>query len=181
MAIADPILPAERSVELLISGTASSASGDLFANTRFRSRILDLRTPISTEVKLLRSVFTKGLEALLIETLTAADRYGARAETHRSLSIFMQNDFDELLRILVGTAMRHARRRAEEMDEAAGLVAEALGISTMTSATAAVLHSLANLVDASRSEPAGVDDVLRIIDLHLYAPSKTSRRAGIEP
>ena len=178
VAMVDPIEASVSTVELLVSGTASSSAPGLFDGTRFRVRILDPARPVSTEVKLIRSVFTKGLEALLIETLSAADRWGARAEIHRSLATFMQRDFDQVMTILVGSAIRHARRRAEEMDDAAVLVVEALGSSTMTSATADLLHRLVSLADAGHSTAIGAEEVLRVIDRHLFAPIKAPREAG---
>lgn len=180
VAIADPIETPDRPVELLISGSASLAVNDLFVGTRFSLRILNAHRPISTEVKLLRSTFTKGLEALLIETLIAAQRYGARTEIQRSLSIFLQNGFDRISSILVGTSVRHAKRRAEEMSDAADFVTATLGGAPMTSAAAALLQRLASVTDATGNQTGDIDDALRIIDEHLFSDPERQRQIGVQ-
>jgi 3-hydroxyisobutyrate dehydrogenase-like beta-hydroxyacid dehydrogenase len=93
--------------------------------------------------KLLRSVVMKGLAALVIESLRAAEAAGLAAETWDNVVAQLTAADEVLLRRLVGGTGRHAVRRAHEMEAAADLLAE-LGVEpTMTLATVAQLRGIA--------------------------------------
>ena len=130
-------------MELLASGAGTNAIASLFTGTRFLVRIVDAIRPVSAELKLLRSVYTKGLTALILETLCAAQKCGTRDEIQRSVTSFMQEDFSRIASMLVGSSIKHARRRADEMRDARRLLDGLLGRAPMTAATSAVLDSIA--------------------------------------
>ena len=93
----------------------------------------------ASTVKLLRSVFVKGLEALLDETLTAAEAAGVREPVLPSLaSTFNDGNFRHLAEHHLGRLRAHGPRRAEELREAARLL-RSLGVPPHL-AEAAVLH-----------------------------------------
>src|SRR5262249_1402789 len=100
--------------------------------------------------KLLRSVFMKGLAAAALESLAAAEAAGAgplrpagggreaggEEPWLREEIVAVLSDADgALLDRLVEGSHRHARRRADEMDAAADLVAE-LGLEPRVAAAA---------------------------------------------
>lgn len=102
----------------------------------------------ASATKMFRSILVKGLEALLLESLTAAERYGAGdrvldkvAEGYPGL------DWKALASELIGRTAVHGSRRAEEMREVAATLA-AMGIAPHMAAasaeriaeSAAVLH-----------------------------------------
>ena len=100
----------------------------------------------ASAMKLIRSVCMKGLSAVLLESLEAAQRYGvleaAAADIAESFDErpFMEN----MQRYVCGTAV-HAERRVHEMADALALL-NALGSSTrMTRATRANLIEIANM------------------------------------
>jgi 3-hydroxyisobutyrate dehydrogenase-like beta-hydroxyacid dehydrogenase len=94
--------------------------------------------------KLLRSVVMKGLAALLVESLRAAEAAGLAGETWDNLVAQLSAADGALLRRLVEGTARHAPRRAEEMEATASLLAE-LGVdATMTAATTDALRAIAN-------------------------------------
>jgi 3-hydroxyisobutyrate dehydrogenase-like beta-hydroxyacid dehydrogenase len=93
--------------------------------------------------KLLRSVVMKGLAALLIETLRAAQAAGIQVETWENL-VAQLSAIDEALvrRLVTGTGL-HAVRRRHEMEATVELLTE-LGVEpTMSRATAAVIEEIA--------------------------------------
>jgi 3-hydroxyisobutyrate dehydrogenase len=93
--------------------------------------------------KLLRSVVMKGLAAVIIESLEAAEAAGLAAETWDTVVAQLTAADEALVRRLVDGTGRHAVRRTHEMDAAVDLLTE-LGIEpTMTRATATHLHRLA--------------------------------------
>lgn len=85
-------------------------------------------------VKLLRSVIMKGLEALAVECLPAADEYGLLEQVRLCLADVDRTGFVPLLEAMVRTHPRHAARRSAEIAEAASQL-EAAGLpSDMTRA-----------------------------------------------
>lgn len=91
--------------------------------------------------KLLRSVFVKGLAAVLLESTRAAAAAGLGDETWATI-VNQVEAADEafLVRLLDGTAT-HARRRRDEMEAAVALLVE-LGVpATMTRSTVASLEA----------------------------------------
>lgn len=158
IAIADTVSWPDRPVELIVSGPATGNVVALFAGTRFTPRIVDDRRYVSAELKLLRSVFTKGLTGVLLETLSAAEKFGVRAEVQRSLFGFMKTDFGKTAEMLVGSSIKHARRRADEMEDVGALVRAVLGAAPMSAATESILRGIA---EAGLAPAADLDGVVR--------------------
>lgn len=69
-------------------------------------------------LKILRSVFTKGLEALTIECFMAAEKQGVTAKLHDALSDIDQASLRDFLGALIRTHVVHAPRRLKEVEEA---------------------------------------------------------------
>jgi 3-hydroxyisobutyrate dehydrogenase-like beta-hydroxyacid dehydrogenase len=90
--------------------------------------------------KLLRSIVMKGLAGILIESLQAAEAAGLGTETWDNIAAQLATADEALMRRLLGGTKRHARRRIEEMDATAAMLAD-LGVDpTMTAATEALLR-----------------------------------------
>lgn len=70
-------------------------------------------------LKLLRTVLTKGLEALAIECLTAAEQQGVRAELYEVLSDIDEAGVASFMNAVVRTHVLHAERRRLEIQRAA--------------------------------------------------------------
>jgi 3-hydroxyisobutyrate dehydrogenase-like beta-hydroxyacid dehydrogenase len=93
--------------------------------------------------KLLRSVVVKGLTALVVESMQAAEAAGLAAETWDNISGQLAAADGAFIQRLVSGTGRHAARRVREMEAAADLLAE-LGVEPiMTRATVARLRSVA--------------------------------------
>lgn len=69
-------------------------------------------------LKILRSVFTKGMEALSVELLTSAEKQGVRAQLYEQLSDIDQTPLRSFIDMLVRTHVIHAKRRAHEVHDA---------------------------------------------------------------
>lgn len=69
-------------------------------------------------LKILRSVFTKGMEALAVELLTSAERQGVREKLYEQLSDIDQTPLRSFIDMLVRTHVIHAKRRAHEVHDA---------------------------------------------------------------
>lgn len=69
-------------------------------------------------LKILRSVFTKGMEALCVELLVSAERQGVREKLYEQLSDIDQTPLRDFIDMLVRTHVVHAGRRAHEVHDA---------------------------------------------------------------
>jgi 3-hydroxyisobutyrate dehydrogenase-like beta-hydroxyacid dehydrogenase len=69
-------------------------------------------------LKLLRTIVTKGLEALAIECLVAAERQGVRRELYEALSDVDALGFTNFLDMLITTGTQHCVRRLNEVERA---------------------------------------------------------------
>ncbi|NVO14395.1 MAG: NAD(P)-dependent oxidoreductase [Rhodoplanes sp.] len=84
-------------------------------------------------LKILRSVFTKGMEALAVELLTSAEQQGVRTQLYEQLRDIDETPLRNFLDMLVRTHVVHARRRLHEVrDAAAELAAQGLPSLVLT-------------------------------------------------
>ncbi len=140
-ALTGTVLFATDPVDVLVSGPGSRGTVELLAGTRWQPLLLG-EAPIGTEVKLCRSSFTKGLIALLYESLVAAERLGVGAPVGASLDALLGPTFARLRPHLLTSTVRHAGRRGAEVQAAAALVTQALGRAPMSRAAADVLAAV---------------------------------------
>jgi 3-hydroxyisobutyrate dehydrogenase len=69
-------------------------------------------------LKILRSVFTKGMEALCVELLVSAEKQGVREQLYEQLGDIDQTPLRDFIDMLVRTHVVHAARRAHEVHDA---------------------------------------------------------------
>ncbi len=130
----------------------------------------------AASVKMCRSVVIKGLEAILLESLLTARRYGVEAEVLASLTDTIPGaDWPQLARYMIGRAALHGRRRAEEMREAARTVDEA-GLEPLSAcATAARQGWAAEIAARTPADALSAPDLATLLDGLLAAlPPKTA-------
>lgn len=140
-AVMTAVPPHRLKVPLLLGGPHAERLAPLLAELGFRARVAapDLGTASAT--KMCRSVVIKGLEALLVESLTAARHYGVEAAVLASLQeTFPGVDWDRQAAYFFQRAIEHGRRRSEEMREVAVTVREA-GLNPWGSTAAAERHA----------------------------------------
>lgn len=96
--------------------------------------------------KVIRSIFTKNLEATLIETLTCARYYGVEGDIFDSIVTFLSDaPLDVTLPMMVKTNVVHAHRRGEEIEEIAKMQEDAGLENTMSAAATKKMFWLAGL------------------------------------
>jgi 3-hydroxyisobutyrate dehydrogenase-like beta-hydroxyacid dehydrogenase len=90
----------------------------------------------ASAIKLVRSVFMKGIAALMIEMLEGAEAHGVSEHVIRSVSASLNGIAfeDHLNRLVTGTAI-HAHRRAAELDGSVKMLEEAGLCCDMTTAS----------------------------------------------
>jgi 3-hydroxyisobutyrate dehydrogenase-like beta-hydroxyacid dehydrogenase len=127
----------------LASGTGAERYADLINERGGKVEVVGALAGEAAARKLLRSIVMKGVAAVLIESMDAADEAG-KTEWFWGHIVEALAGLDEpMLRRLVFDTAPHARRRIDEMEAARDLLVD-LGISpTMTTATVAHLRRLA--------------------------------------
>lgn len=157
--------------EILLGGPHARAAERLLAaglglNARFYSATVGQ----ASMFKMLRSVFSKGLEALLIEFLVAGERAGIREDLWREVTGLMaKHPFEQTAGNWVRShATAHARRRVE-VQQVAGVLRQ-LGVEpVMTAATQAFFERSCalGLQKAFPETPAAMDAVVRYFNKRL--------------
>jgi 3-hydroxyisobutyrate dehydrogenase-like beta-hydroxyacid dehydrogenase len=133
-------------VQLICSGEGASDLDGALRPFGFDVQVLEGPAGAAAGVKMLRSVVTKGMEALLVEALTAARAFGIVESAFAGICGPMDaTTYSEFAVMCIKTDVLHAGRRALEMQEITTEL-EQLGIDPiMTSATTKRLRASARL------------------------------------
>ena len=126
-AVMSPIEPRRMSSPILLGGPHAETFAPVAAALGFSGASFYSDIPgKAAATKLCRSVIIKGLEALASESLLSARHYGVEDTVLDSLNdLFPHADWPNFARYLLSRTLEHGARRAEEMTEAARMVAEA--------------------------------------------------------
>lgn len=145
-------------VPMLLGGPHAEALQPTLAALGFDATVGAPAYGVVSAIKLCRSVVVKGMEALAIESLLAARRYGVEKEVLASLQeTFPGLDWEKQGTYFWRRVVQHGRRRAEEMREAAVTVDDAGFTPRMAAATAEVQGWIAALAAAGAFAEAGAD------------------------
>jgi 3-hydroxyisobutyrate dehydrogenase-like beta-hydroxyacid dehydrogenase len=124
----------------LASGSGAEAFADFFGPLGMPVRVVSGEAGDAAALKLVRSVFMKGLAAAVLESLQAAEGVGHDEWLREEIAAVVGEPFLE--RVLDGSR-RHALRRVDEMEAARDLLLE-LGVEPrIASASASLLTELA--------------------------------------
>ncbi|BCH30693.1 6-phosphogluconate dehydrogenase [Mesorhizobium sp. L-8-10] len=128
MAVMAPVLPRKHRTPVLLAGPAASQMLPEFLALGFTAEIAGDAPGAATAIKMVRSVFVKGLEAITVEALLAARASGCFDEILASLSSSYPGlDWPHFAEYQMERTTRHGRRRAAEMHESAATL-DALGL-----------------------------------------------------
>lgn len=118
-AVMAPVPPYGLKVPMLLGGLQAAALSESLNTLGFHTRAVATKVGVASAIKMCRSVMIKGLEALTVECMTAARRYGAEKEVLASLAeTFPSMGWtEELPNYLISRVAEHGRRRAAEMRE----------------------------------------------------------------
>jgi 3-hydroxyisobutyrate dehydrogenase-like beta-hydroxyacid dehydrogenase len=148
-AVMTAVPPLRLKVPMLLGGPDAAAISPLLDELGFTARIASAELGVASATKMCRSVMIKGLEAMVIESFTAARRYGVEAAVLASLhETFPGIDWEQQAAYFFRRVIEHGGRRAEEMREAAATVREAGLEPWSASSTAERQAWIAGLADA---------------------------------
>ncbi len=125
-AVMAPVPPQRIKVPMLLGGKCAAEVAPRLQATGMNATAVSDQIGVASAIKMCRSVMIKGLEALAIESLFAARRYGAEDAVLASLDATYPSMGwkDKLPDYLISRVAEHGRRRAAEMREAALAVAD---------------------------------------------------------
>jgi len=136
----------------LVSGVGARAFADLFGPLGMPVTVVSNVAGDAAALKLVRSVFMKGLAASVLESLQAAEAAGHADWVRREIAAVIG---EPLLERLLEGSRRHAVRRVDEMEAARDLLLE-LGVEPrIASASASLLDDLAASSGAGRPDRVG--------------------------
>ncbi len=161
-AVMAPVAPYGLKVPMLLGGTGGPALARLLAPAGLRMEPVADAIGEASAIKMCRSVMIKGIEALAFECFLTARRYGVEDRITASLGeTFKPLDWEKLAGYLIERVVKHGRRRAAEMREAAETVARAGLDPMLTSATASRHDWVADQADALPALRANAEEEWR--------------------
>lgn len=123
-------------VPILASGNGAALFKECMEPFEMRITCIGDKPGQASAIKMFRSIFMKGLVALLLETLNATHRYDVDDTVLESLAETMEkSSFLETVRLLVTRGVVHAERRAHEMEEVIKTLEGIDVLPTMSQAT----------------------------------------------
>jgi len=169
-------------VAILASGSHAEAFRGAMEGYGMNIRVAGEHPGAATAMKLVRSVFMKGMAAVLIEALEAAHRHGVLAAMAEDIAGYMdERSFREhIKRFVCGTAV-HAERRAFEMAESLELLRKLGSADVMTKATRKKLQHIARLGLREHFGGKEPDDVAAVLEVMTKGPSAISHQPSAGP
>jgi 3-hydroxyisobutyrate dehydrogenase-like beta-hydroxyacid dehydrogenase len=122
-AIMSPVPRAGLLTPLLASGTGAARFTEVATGWGAPATNVGPDAGSAASLKLLRSVFMKGLAGLVFESLTAAERTGDASWLRAQIAAELGPDGDALVTRLVDGTRQHAGRRVHEMEDVRDLLA----------------------------------------------------------
>ncbi|NTJ43780.1 NAD(P)-dependent oxidoreductase [Agrobacterium larrymoorei] len=163
MAVMAPVYPKKHQTPVLIAGDHAALFLPELAELGFAASIAGSQVGAATAIKMVRSLFVKGLEAITVETLLAAKASGCFDDIVSSLSAsFPGLGWPTFAEYQMERTTRHGKRRAAEMRESAATL-NALGLRGALAYEIAEVQDRMGACDVSAGNDLDeiVSDILR--------------------
>ena len=169
-AVMTSVPPYRIKVPLLLGGPDAAALEPLLQNLGFAPKVASEKLGVASATKMCRSVMIKGLEAMVIESFTAARHYGVEDAVIASLrETFPGIEWEKQAAYFFQRVIEHGRRRSEEVREVAQTVREA-GLEPWSAAGTAERQAwVADLADAGLFGAKGTSEFARSADWRMEA------------
>lgn len=171
-AIMGPVPLGGIATRIVASGVHAGRFSELMTPYGMNIRVVPGKAGAATAMKLIRSVTMKGLAAVLIEALEAAERHGILEAVAEDIACSMDEQpfAATIKRYVCGTAV-HAERRVHEMTEVLDLLRSVGSSSHATRATRAKLVEVAGLGLRERFGGREPDHIRPVIEAIVAAGS----------
>jgi 3-hydroxyisobutyrate dehydrogenase-like beta-hydroxyacid dehydrogenase len=136
-AVMTSVPPHGMRVPMLLGGEHAAQAEKQLRGLGFVAETVSAELGVASAIKLCRSVMIKGLEALVVESFTAARRLGVEKQVLASLrETYPQFDWEKQGDYLFSRVIQHGKRRAEEMRASSQMIDSAGVDGVMALATA---------------------------------------------
>ncbi|QIG38388.1 NAD(P)-dependent oxidoreductase [Microbacterium sp. 4R-513] len=142
VAVLAPVVRAAHRTPLLASGAGATVLAERLRSFGVPITVVDGEAGEAARLRLLRSVFMKGLAALVLEADAAARAVGADAWLRAQIAAELGPDGADLVDRLIAGSHRHAVRREHEMRDALAALESTGQPTDMTRATLAWFERL---------------------------------------
>ena len=158
---------------LLLAGPRAADMGAFAEAIGTPARVLSETIGDASAVKILRSILTKGIEALSVECLVAARRQGLADQVLDNLGDVDAMGLAEFVRVMAITHLTHAKRRMEEMEKAMQNLDET-GVAALMSEAIGRFHrrTVEAALDPTEVADIDLDTALRILDEKVVDPAR---------
>lgn len=169
-AVMTSIPPHRIRVPLLLGGPAAAELAPLLNELGFAAKVASEKLGVASATKMCRSVMIKGLEAMVIESFTAARAYGVEDAVVASLyETFPGIDWEKQGAYFFQRVIEHGRRRSEEVREVAETVRE-IGLTPWSAQGTAERQAwMADLADQGLFGSRGSAEFARSADWSVEA------------
>ena len=169
-AVMTSIPPYRIKVPLLLGGPHAAALQPHLTALGFDAKVASETLGVASATKMCRSVMIKGLEAMVIESFTAARHYGVEDAVIASLrETFPAIDWEKQAAYFFQRVIEHGRRRSEEVREVAETVREAGLVPWSAQGTAERQAFVADLADEGVFGSRGSPEFARSADWRVEA------------
>jgi 3-hydroxyisobutyrate dehydrogenase len=164
VAVMAPVAPYLHKVPCLIGGPGAAALAPRALALGMKMELVAVEVGQASAIKMFRSIVVKGLEAILVESMTASSEYGVEARVLASLQeTFPGIDWEKLSGYMIERVVSHGARRAAEMREVAATL-EGIGLEpTMAAASAVRQQWIADLGVKERLKGRKTEDRAELV------------------
>jgi 3-hydroxyisobutyrate dehydrogenase-like beta-hydroxyacid dehydrogenase len=135
---------------VVLDGPSAAQAEMLLNSAGFRSRAISAVPGAAAAMKLCRSIFMKGIECLLVETILAASEFEITDAVLASVEDTLEGyGFGPMVEMLVTTHAVHCERRSEEMRRVTDMLS-AMGLPNAMSAASITLLSMSAATGLTR-------------------------------
>jgi len=173
-AVMAPVPPQRLRVPMLLGGPRAAEVAQVLRDVGMNATVLSDKIGVASAVKMCRSIVIKGLEALTLESMLAARKFGAEQEVLASLNgTFPSMGWTgKLPDYLISRVAEHGLRRASEMREVARTLSDVGVDPVMAAATAARQEWLVQAMAAHDEEYGEPFSWRSLVD--AISPAKSS-------
>jgi 3-hydroxyisobutyrate dehydrogenase-like beta-hydroxyacid dehydrogenase len=173
VAVMAPAAPYLHKVPCLIGGPGAAALAPRAAALGMKMEFISDKVGQASAIKMFRSIVVKGLEALLVESMTASAEYGVETRVLASLKETWPGiDWEKLAGYMIERVVSHGKRRAAEMREVSATL-ESIGMEpVMAAATAVRQQWIADLGVKERLQGRKTEDRAELVKVIREAMAK---------
>lgn len=149
-----------------LSGEKAAEVSAILNSYGMNTRCVGQKVGQAAALKVLRSVFMKGIEAVLVECMHASNHYGmADAVLDSVLEFFSTKPLKDILEMLITTDAIHCQRRADEMTAIVSILESQSIEATMSKATIHKLEWVASHGMEDKFEKQVPSDIHPVLDI----------------